>query len=976
VTPVEFKILGPTRLLVAGRPIELGAAKQRGLLALLLYNVNNPVTIQAIGNHLWPGRPIGAFRKTLYESISRIRTVFTRNHVPAEVLRLPDGYRLVTNAELIDYHRFRSLVEIARAAAAKDDHEAVVAALSEAVDWWTDTPLDELKSADAENTRELMVTMWGRLPALHMLFDAQRALGQHHAILSRLGPLLDMYPHDLELAKHWLLALEATGSHDLQRHYERLSRQFDGHDDELRATFVHVMNRRSEEKPGAEFVPPRQLPRDIREFAGHAGLLAELDAIVDELGAPAGVALTGMPGIGKTTLVTHWAHRRHDQFTDGQLYLNANGYGPERPMTPDDIIAKFLHGLGVPVDRIPAAGDSRRARLAQLLANRKILIVIDNARNADHVRPLLSALSTSLVLITSRDRLKDLTIRDGVRSIAVPTLSPAESESLLRSLIGARRADENPAEVTALAELSAGLPLALRILGQNIAERSEARLADLVDHLREMLSHVPDDETDDEEITLHTFFSWSYGDLLASTARLFRLLGLHPGRSFGVPVANALFGANAQPHLNVLIHRHLLEHDSARRYRLHDLLGRYAARRCELDDSTEERNAALRRMLDFYLLSGTNAAQCLAPQRSPVPGLPEPDGITPLTFTSETEALAWCDAERANLTGATECAYEHGFYRQAWQIPGALHEVYERYGPQSDIVRSNEIALDATRILGELEAEIGTLNNLGATYFVLGSLRDAERYFQQGLDLAEQAGHREGQAVCLHNLGNVHGELGRLDVALNHYHLALQAYRDANKHDGVAFSLHRLGTTYHRLERENEALEYLNRALEIRVHIGHTRGEGATRTALAQVYFDLGELGIARENGHLALIVLRRTMDRSMTCQALITLSKIHYSSKNFDDAVRLAREATEIAAEEIVDPRKRALALDIFSRSLQATGDIDAAHAALAEELAILTDLFSPQAATVAARLATISRVPVPRQASEPKPTPHPPTG
>jgi tetratricopeptide (TPR) repeat protein len=376
-------------------------------------------------------------------------------------------------------------------------------------------------------------------------------------------------------------------------------------------------------------------------------------------------------------------------------------------------------------------------------------------------------------------------------------------------------------------------------------------------------------------------------------------------------------------------------------------------------------------MLDFYLLTGTDAALRLAPERSPVPSLPEPHDVTPLTFATDTSALMWCTLERSNLSAATECAYEHGFYQHGWQIPGAVHEVYERYGPQADILHSNEIALAAARILGEYEAEIGTLNNLGATYFVLGSWHEAEKYFKQGLELAQQAGHREGQAVNLHNLGNVHCELDDFGAALQSYHLALQAYRDIGKQSGVAFSMHRLGIAYHRLDRDTEALDYLTRALEIRVHIGHTRGEGATRAALAQVYLDLGELGIARQHGRLAVTVLRGTMDRSVTCEALITLSGILYKSKEFDEATRLAHEATEIATEEIVGSRTRAHALDVLSRSLQATGDVDGARAALAEELKILTDLNSPRATVVRKQLATTSQVPAPRQVGRSEPAP-----
>ncbi|MEV4312690.1 tetratricopeptide repeat protein [Actinocrispum sp. NPDC049592] len=962
---MEFKILGPTRLIVRSRSVPLGAARQRGLLAILLYHANEPVSVQTIGNLLWRGRPPSDIRQILYAPISRIRKIFTDNRVPADLPRLADGYQLDLNPDLIDYHRLVATVRTARISAAEGDHKAVVDLLSRAMEWWTGTPLDELKSAEAEHIREQMVTLWGKLPALHLLFDSQRSLGQHDAILTRVSPLVEDRPHDVELAKHWTAAMVATGRHqELQRHFERLSPRLDEEDDELRAVYEEALGKRHGRKRFADFVPPRQLLLPTREFTGHEPLLAELDAIAAEPGARTGVALTGMPGIGKTTLVTCWAHRRTELFPDGQLYMNVNGYGTDRPMPPDDITAQLLRDLGMPADRVPHAADSRRTRLANLLADRKVLIVLDNVRNADQVRPLLPALSSGMVLITSRDRLKGLSIRDGIRTIAIPPLSHDESVSLLTTLIGARRAAESPATVAALAHLSSGLPLAIRILGQNIAELPEAPLAGLHGHLAELLSRMPEDGQDDE--TLHTFFSWSYEELPATTARMFRLLGLHPGRSFGVPVANALFNGNAQPHLETLIRRHLLEREANHeRYRVHDLLGTYAANLCEMDDSLADRTAAVRRMLDFYLLSGVNAARCLVPQRSQTPGLPEPGDIRPLEFDAEPTALAWCEVERANLAAATESAHDHGFHQHSWQLAGTVHEVYERYGPQADILHSNMVALASTLTLDAAEPQIGTLNNLGATYYKLGNLPKATAYFQRGLELAQQAEHREGQAVCLHNLANILADQGESASAISNYHLALQAYRDIRQPYGMAFSMHRLGVTYHRLDRDDESLDYLTKALDLRVHIGHTRGEGATRTALAEVYLDLGELGMARIHGQIGLTVLRQTMDRVATCAALVVLAQIHFTSRDFEEALRLAHEATEIAAEEIVDRRTRANALDVLARSLQATGDIAGARRVLIEELGVLTDKDSPRETDIRTRLAALDRstTPPPRR-------------
>lgn len=959
---VNFVILGPTQLLVNGKTVNLGSAKQRGLLALLLYYVGRPVSVDMIVDEIWTGKPFEAVRNSLYQLVSRIRTVLKRAGVPGALSGYGGSYTLRVDADLVDFHRFDRYVQQANHAAAAGEHREAARLLGDAIGLWQGTPLADLRGEWATHRRGHMVdTVW--LGAHKRLFDNLLVLGEHHTVLTRLGPLLEEYELDETLARQWILALDGAGRYpDASSFYLDFRRRWLGELGSEPAREVHdaysqVLSRRRPIEPSnvaatnvttadVEFSPPHQLPRDIGDFTGHEALLARLDAKAGVTGTTGGVVvIDGMPGVGKTTLAIHWAHRCRKLFPDGQVFLDACSYGPDPPLEPRDALGRLLNAIGVPADRIPPGEHDRRERLSRLLDGRRLLIVLDNVADAKQVRPVLSATSNCTMLITSRTRLKGLAIREAVHTITVPPLNRQESVSLLRGILSERPDDEHE-ELAALADLSSGLPLALRVVGQHASERPRAHLADLVEQLRHQLL-AEDTDVGNEDATVHTVFDFSYRALPCKTGRLFRLLSLHPGRTVSVEAASALSDADVrrtEQALDALAAANLLQHDAARRYHLHDLLRCFANDRVHREEPAAQTRGAIQRMLDWYLLTATNAVVRLAPHRARVPDLPDTANIKPMTFKKDTDAMRWCIDERANLAAITRYAAQQQFHNHAWQIPGEVHEIFQRYGSQDDVLECHEIALASAKTAGHHEGQLGTLNNLGTTYHRLRDYPSAAACFEEGIRLARSLGHQEGEAPLTHNLANVLVKEDKFEAAIGLYQQARRTAQKIGNKAGEATALHRLGKAYHRMGRPDEAFDCYRLSLTMREQIGHQRGEGATHAALAALHRGRNEHTLALEHAQLALAISANTKDQAITCDALISRSVVRRQLEQFEQAVHDARRALDIC-DDTLDSRRRTHALHALGEALAAAGDTDRARRAWSEELRILEDFSDPKA-------------------------------
>ncbi|WP_349338349.1 tetratricopeptide repeat protein [Plantactinospora sp. B6F1] len=644
--------------------------------------------------------------------------------------------------------------------------------------------------------------------------------------------------------------------------------------------------------PGAPPPPaavPRELPAEAFGFTGRRDQLKWLAELVAGDGTPVVVAvIAGTAGVGKTALAVHWAHQVSERFPDGQLYANLRGYARSDPVLPVEALAQFLRSLGVPADEIPTEQESAAARYRSLLADRRVLVVLDNAADAAQVRPLLPAGAGSLVLVTSRDRLSGLVAREGARRLSLDVLGADEAHLLLARILGADRVAAEPDATGELARACSFLPLALRLAAAAVIDRPGRRIADHVAELRrDTLAGL---EIDDEQSGVRATFDLSYRALAPDLRRLFRLSGLVPGPDLTPESAAALVETTttvAGRLLERLAAAHLLTEHSTGRYTSHDLLLQYAAESSRTEDTADVRQAALRRLFDRYLQRADAAARLLYPDRLrlpvPVAAVPAP------AFDDAATAMAWLDAERGNLVAAIAYAAAHGPRSTAWLLADTLRSYFWLRMHTVDLTRATRDALRAAEADGDPRARASTLLSLSNIEHRQRRYVEAIAHCTAALALAERSGWEQGQATALGVLATVHRDAGKLEQAAEVYGRALTLYRRVGSLDGEALTLNHLARTYWYLARFPEALESATRALALRRQAGSRQAEQAGSQAeqagsqAEQAGSRQAEQAGSRQTEQAGS---RQTESRQAEAAALSTLGEICHATGRLDEAL------------------------------------------------------------------------------------------
>ena len=655
---------------------------------------------------------------------------------------------------------------------------------------------------------------------------------------------------------------------------------------------------------------PRQLPAAPAQFIDRAAEQARLDELIGQSAEPAGEAqvraVVGSPGVGKSALATVWAHRAAGHFPDGQLYVNLKGFGPAaRPVLPAQAVRGFLQALGVPSAEIPETPDAQAALYRSVLAGKRVLVVLDNARDADQVRPLLPGSSRCAVLITSRVRLDGLVATVGARILTLDVMSEAESRELIVRRLGAARAQAEPEAVADLARLCAGLPLGLAIVAARAAARPGFRLAALSAELAGGDGRRLDAlETADTTSSVREVFSWSYRQLSRPAARVFRLLGLHPGPDITVAAAASLGGTGrpqARRVLAELAGAHLLTEHVPGRFTGHDLLRAYAAELAAEAEAEADRDLARRRLGDHYLHTAAAAGRRLCPARPPL-GLGDPQpGAVPEKFASYAEALAWFSAEHQVLLAVADAAAAtHGDAR-AWQLPALLTDYLNREGHWHDLAALGRAALAAAEQAGDglgrahAHASIGVANlrvgcyrtarshllrasslfrEEGATawqarnHLTVGVLFDrqgrhdkARRQAERALSLYQELGYRAGEAHALENLGWHLANLGAATAAVDHCRRALDLNREVGNPIGEAHAWDHLGFAMHLVGDDDEAIACYRRALKLLREVRDRAEQGGVLARLGDIYSSVGNKAMAKAVWRRALAILEELHD-------------------------------------------------------------------------------------------------------------------
>src|SRR5580658_1425881 len=1020
---VEISLLGPLQVRCDGAVVAVPVGKQRALLAVLLMQAGRAVPVGQLAELLWASAPPPTAPVALRNYVMRLRHALgpVGEHL---IQTRPGGYVIAPGECELDLDRFEHELAAAWRAARGGDWQSAAVHADAALSLWRGEPLSDV-DLPALTARHVPRLTEMQLQARELRIEADLALARHAEAVIELPQLIAANPVRERLHALLMLALYRCG-----RRAEALDAYRAAHDvlaeeigadpgPKLQALHQQVLHddpalavpsapgeptgpsgQQARTTPASQV--PQQLPGAVACFTGRATELAALTGLLNgRCGADATTmvisAIGGTAGVGKTALAVYWARLVAVRFPAGQLYVNLRGYDPCQPVAAADALAGFLRSLGVTGQDIPAVEAERAALYRSLLAVRRVLVLLDNVRSVEQVRPLLPGSPSCAVIVTSRHSLGGLVTRDGAERLDLDLLPLTDAVSLLKRLIGARAESDNEA-VTVLAEQCCRLPLARRLSAELAASRPGVPLAELTSELADQQKRLDLLEAGEDPMTaMRAVFSWSCQQLHGDTAHAFRMLGLHPGPDFDSHAAAALTGTtweHACRLLSQLVRAHLIYRTRADRYGMHDLLRAYARELAMSQDGEDRQREALTCLLDHYLHGTTAAMDMLHPaekHRRPQIAV-TPGHARPLASTAE--ARAWLDAERTCLVAAAAHACENGWPRHSIQLAATVFRYLEVGGHYSEIVSLCACSLTAARRAGDRAAEAQARHDITVTDLVQGRFDQAVDGLRQALQLYREVGDQLGEARTLDHLGIASYLQGCYEQAAHHYKEALTLYRHGDDRLGEARALNNLGLVELRqgryeqasgrfqqvLDRQlgdlpnevnslanlgiidlrqdkyRQAATRLEQALALSQEVGNPFGECYSLASLALVDLGQGRRQQALARLHQALALTQRNGDKSGEPQVLNSLGEVLLATGQPAEA--RSQHATALSlASQIGDKYEQARAHDGLARCCHATDDAALARRHWQEALNLYLRLDVPEAQKVQDRLAAVDR-------------------
>jgi DNA-binding SARP family transcriptional activator/tetratricopeptide (TPR) repeat protein len=937
-TDVEFCLLGPLVVRQGGVPVAILPAKLRVLLATLLLNANQPVSLDELAEAMWGSAPPRSSRGTLRNHVKSLRKALPEP-LSSRIRTQPGGYLFRVQAGELDIDRFYELLSSAKADTVNGAFERAADQLCRCLALWRGEPLADVPS-DVLTLRELPRLTEMRLQALAARIDADLQLGKHSDVIGELRKLTVVHPLRERFHALLMLALYRDGQQaaalaayqNARRvlvdelaaepgpELRRLERQILAADPILNAPalsrrrdLTHHEPRHQEQRTRPAV--PRELPAAVRHFTGRRREFIALTRMSGIAAPSAGggamiSVISGTAGVGKTALAVHWAHMAAGHFPDGQLFANLRGYNPTGPVSAAEALVGFLRGLGVPGQNIPTELDELAGQFRSIVADRRVLVVLDNAASVEQVRPLLPGGTGCVAVITSRDSLPGLVAADGAQRLNVDPLPLGDAIQILRALVGDRVIDD-PRAAETLAAQCARLPLALRLTAELAAAQPGRRLADLAADLADEGRRLDLlNAGGDSRSGLRAVFSSSYQSLDEQTALAFRLIGLLPGPDFDAYALAALTGVQldaAQSMLDQLAGACLVHPTSHGRFAMHDLLHAYARGLAGIaalagdsrPDSGLERRAAMAALFDYYLYTAAVASDALFPSEAGRrPRVTAPASSVP-PIAAPDEARAWLDAERANLAAAAAQMADDGWHSHVTRLAAVLARYLDVGGYYQEAIAIHGHASRAASLAGDMSAEADSARNLGIVGFRQGRYQRAACFLQRALSLFQALGDVAREARALHDLSLIDLQTGRRYAqATAQLERALSLFRQVGDQSGQARALGNLGLIDVRQGRYERARHYLREALELCRSIGDRSGQARALSNLGVIEERQGRWASACGYLRDALTACREIGDRAGEADILRSLGMIDSRQGDHVSAFRHLQHALALSTE------------------------------------------------------------------------------